>query len=100
MTSWELRTRSLDIASVQIGAVAFYDAGVAGDLGGTFDPRTSAGGGLRIVLPQVDRAVFRIDIGIPLSAEPRPADVPPVALFVAFHQALALTALGDLLRCS
>jgi hypothetical protein len=90
----EYRTRSVELGSIQLGAVAFYDAG---DAFSGFDhvaPKHAVGGGLRLVFPQIERAVLRIDVGAPVTAGPRPSDVPPVALFVAFHQAVGLPEAG------
>jgi len=53
-------------------------------------PKQAVGGGLRIVFPQIDRAVRRLDVGVPMVSGVRPADVPPVA----FHQALPLPSPG------
>ena len=83
----EYRTRSVDLGAVQVGAVAFLDAGDAFDAWSELDPKQAAGGGIRVVFPQIDRTVLRFDVGVPIH---RPADVPPVSFFVAFHQALEL----------
>lgn len=85
--NFEYRTRSFDLVAIQIGAVGFFDAGDAFDGFTDFDPKQSAGGGLRVVFPQIDRAVLRLDVGVPLH---RPAGVDPLSFFVAFHQALEL----------
>lgn len=83
----EYRTRSFDLVAVQVGAVGFFDAGDAFDRWSDLDPKQSAGGGLRIVFPQIDRAVLRLDLGVPIHRAP---DVDPFSFFVAFHQALEL----------
>jgi hypothetical protein len=57
-------------------------------------PKHAVGGGLRVVFPQIDRAVLRLDVGVPVTAGPRPPDVPPVAFFLAFHQAISLPSVG------
>jgi hypothetical protein len=89
----EYRTRAIDLVVAQVGAALFYDAGDAFNGFDRLDPKQSVGGGLRIVFPQIDRAVLRVDVGVPVGHPP--ADVPPVSLFVAFHQALALPILGQ-----
>lgn len=83
----EYRTRSFDLVAIQIGAVAFFDAGDAFHRWSELDPKQSVGGGLRIVFPQIDRAVLRLDLGVPIHRAP---DVDPYSFFVAFHQALEL----------
>jgi hypothetical protein len=94
-TNLEYRTRSYDLVAIQVGAAAFYDAGDAFSGFDHLDPKQSVGGGLRFVFPQLDRSVLRVDVGVPVSSGPRPADVPPVSLFVAFHQALVLPVVGS-----
>ena len=93
-TNLEYRTRSLALGSVQIGAVAVYDAGDAFNGFDHLAPKHGAGGGLRIVFPQIERAVLRLDVGVPIIAGARPSDVPPVSFFVAFHQAISLPSAG------
>ncbi len=90
----EYRTASVDLAAVQVGAAAFYDVGDAFSGFDRIRPKQSVGGGLRIVFPQIDRSVLRLDVGVPLTDGPRPADVPPVSLFLAFHQAVGLPVVG------
>jgi hypothetical protein len=94
-TNLEYRSRSLDLAAVQIGAAAFYDVGDAFSGFDHLDPKQSIGGGLRIVFPQISRSVLRLDVGVPVSSGPRPPDVPPVSVFFAFHNALTLPTIGS-----
>jgi hypothetical protein len=80
----EYRTRGVDVLSAQVGLVAFYDcAGVADDIS-TFEFRQGTGAGLRIVFPQAERTVLRLDWGIPLSG-----DIPqlPGTIYFTFGQA-------------
>ena len=90
----ELRSRSIALGSVFLGAVAFYDVGDAQSGFDHLSPKQAVGGGLRIVFPQIDRAVLRLDVGVPMVSGVRPADVPPISFFVAFHQALTLPSPG------
>jgi hypothetical protein len=99
----EYRTRSVDILTAQIGLVAFYDVGEAwngwGSLPGTlcratssttaqtFCPVQGAGAGLRILFPQLDRIVFRTDLGFPLGAGRDLPGVTPIAFFFSLGQA-------------
>jgi hypothetical protein len=90
VSNLEFRSRPIELASLQFGAAAFYDVGDAFDGFENLRPKHSVGIGLRVLLPQVTRALLRLDVGVPLSASPLPADVPPVAFFVTFGQALGL----------
>ena len=78
----ELRTRPLLFLSSFWGLVLFYDAGDAFDEWAqpekeapdylafrSFNPRSGAGIGLRLLMPQLDRSVFRIDLGFPLNRD-------------------------------
>jgi hypothetical protein len=66
----ELRTRPIELWTVQLGGVAFFDAGTAWDEGEPVDIRQGVGLGLRLLFPQLDRTVMRIDWGVPLQLEP------------------------------
>jgi hypothetical protein len=63
----ELRSTSLDILSAQVGAAAFYDAGDAWDPMEKVRLKQSVGVGLRVLFPEFDRIVMRVDWGLPLS---------------------------------
>ena len=93
-TNLEYRTRSIDLAAIHFGATLFYDVADAFDDFADLDPKHALGGGLRVVFPQLDRAVLRFDLGVPVTTAPRPSDVPPVSFFVAFHQAFSLPTVG------
>ncbi|HXS19351.1 MAG TPA: hypothetical protein VN764_19270, partial [Polyangiaceae bacterium] len=72
------------VLSAQVGLVAFYDvAGVADDIS-TLEMRQGTGAGLRVVFPQAERTVLRLDWGIPLSG-----DLPqlPGSIYFTFGQA-------------
>ena len=75
--------------SVQIGGVAFYDAGDAFFAWRDLDMRQAVGVGARILFPQLDRMVFRADVGFPLTRS-IPGGVAPVTFFVTFGQAFSL----------
>jgi len=66
----EFRTRPVELWTVQLGGVAFFDAGTAWDEGEPVDLRQGVGLGLRILFPQLDRTVMRVDWGVPLQLEP------------------------------
>lgn len=64
----EWRSLPLDLASVQLGAAAFYDTGAI-----FHEPRDavfhhSLGAGIRFLFPQFNRGVYRLDAAVPLDA--------------------------------
>jgi hypothetical protein len=93
-TNLEYRTRSIELAAIHLGATLFYDVADAFDRFEQLSPKHAVGGGVRLVFPQIDRAVLRFDLGVPVTAGPRPEGVPPVSFFVAFHQAFSLPTVG------
>ncbi len=90
----EYRTRPFEIWKVQLGGVAFYDAGDAFNGFSSFRPVHDVGFGLRALFPTFDRIVFRADVGFPISASPIPASVGPATFFVTFGQGFPLPSLG------
>ena len=76
----ELRSTALNLWTIHIGAVLFYDAGDAPtgldqyDQQGVYQPggyHQDAGLGLRILLPQFNRDVIRLDLAFPFEQDPR-----------------------------
>ena len=63
----EYRTLPKDLLTLQVGLVGFYDAGHAADEISQLKLRHSIGVGARIFIPQINRAVIRIDFGQPLN---------------------------------
>jgi len=90
----EYRTRPFEIWKVQLGGVAFYDAGEAFNGFANFQPVHDVGFGLRALFPTFDRVVFRADVGFPISASPLPAGVGAATFFVTFSQAFPFPSLG------
>jgi hypothetical protein len=88
----ELRTSSLDILSARVGAVAFYDVAGVGDSLPTAYPNQSLGAGVRVLFPQINRQVFRVDWAVPFTAGPgrRPDRALPGSIYFAFGQAFDL----------
>ena len=80
----ELRSRAWDLRTVQLGWALFWDGGDAFDDVDTLDFRHSVGAGLRILLPQVNREVIRVDFGVPLSGR---ESGPAGWVFLGFFQA-------------
>jgi outer membrane protein assembly factor BamA len=87
----ELRTRSVDVLSVQVGLAAFYDAGHAARRFSELSARQAVGLGFRVLIPQLDRVVFRVDWATPLSAGYDPL---PGAFFATFGQAFSMPELA------
>ncbi len=82
--SVELRTSAVNVLSARIGAAAFYDVGGVGAEVRDVALHQSLGAGVRILFPQLNRQVFRVDWAAPLTA---PYHALPGALFVGFGQA-------------
>jgi hypothetical protein len=94
----EFRSTSIDILKLQWGGVAFYDVGDASNRStGPFDfnllrVKHSVGAGLRVLFPQVNRLVFRLDFAFPLNRGPFPETginkpVDPFGFYFTFDQA-------------
>jgi hypothetical protein len=80
----EFRTRPLEIFSTQLAAVAFYDVGDAFERFGDLELKHGVGAGIRFLAPQLDRDVFRLDVGVPV-----PFDAPggETTIIATFNQA-------------
>ncbi len=83
----ELRTRPIDVLSAQLGGAVFYDVGDAASSLGVLEPKQGVGLGARILFPQTERLVMRVDWAMPLSGPDEPL---PGALFVTFGQAFTM----------
>ncbi len=86
----EFRTRSVDIFSVQAGAVAFWDVGDAFDGWGQMRIKHGVGLGLRAVFPQFSRHVWRLDWGVPLTRSAAPNGMFPGEFVLTFQHAFPL----------
>ncbi|MBK9265151.1 MAG: hypothetical protein IPM54_35890 [Polyangiaceae bacterium] len=86
----EFRTRSIDILSVQTGAVAFWDVGDAFDGWDEMRIKHGVGVGLRAVFPQFSRDVWRIDWGIPLTRSAAPNGPFPGEFVLTFLHAFPM----------
>ena len=86
----ELRSTSLDILSAQVGAAAFYDVGDASDHVDNFRLKQSVGLGLRVLFPEFDRIVMRVDWGFPLAPTPDNPRPLPGGFFLSFGQAFGM----------
>lgn len=86
----ELRSRPVEILSCQLAMVGFFDAGDAFRDFRHLQPVQSLGFGVRALFPQLDRGVFRADLGFPIERPIDPATRAPIAPFaflVSFGQA-------------
>jgi len=92
----ELRTSAVNILSARVGLAAFYDVGGVGKQLPDVRLRQSAGAGVRVLFPQVNRQVFRLDWAAPLSP---PYRALPGAVYFTFGQAFDMpgTKLPDVL---
>ena len=88
----ELRTRPAELWTVQLGATAFFDTGAAWDRDETPAYRQSIGTGLRLVFPQLERSVMRIDWAVPLELDPEigVTSILPGRFIVTFDQAFPM----------
>lgn len=89
-SNFEYRSRPVEILSLQLGGAAFYDLGSAFDEIESFDVSQSAGFGMRALFPQLDRVVFRVDVGFPIEPDGLPPGVSPVSFFASFEQAFPM----------
>jgi hypothetical protein len=89
----EFRTRPVEILSAEVGGVLFFDvADAANGSIGALRPYQSAGGGIRVLFPWLDREVFRADLGVPLQHPQSVSSTgggppPPVNFVITFAQA-------------
>ena len=82
------------MTTLQLGGALFYDSGDAFDGFSNLHLKHSVGVGMRLLIPQLDRTVFRVDWGVPLEPPGQDASTPqrrfrtlPGALFFTFGQA-------------
>jgi len=88
----EFRSRSAEVLKCQVGGVVFYDVGDAAQGFNMLHAKQSVGTGVRILLPQLNRMVFRADIALPMQRGPFPetgiqTKVDPVGFYLSFGQA-------------
>ncbi|HLK37051.1 MAG TPA: hypothetical protein VKU41_09905 [Polyangiaceae bacterium] len=85
----ELRSRPWEILSCQLAGTLFYDAGDAFYGLGQFQAFQSIGVGFRALFPQLDRIVFRADLGFPIERplDPTGRPIAPYGFVITFGQA-------------
>jgi len=81
VSNLEFRSRPVQIFSVQLAAVLFYDLGDAFDSFDEVHLKQGMGGGIRFLAPQLDRDVFRIDLGFPVPLDQTGGEVSVIATF-------------------
>lgn len=81
VSNLEFRTRPLEIFSAQLGGVVFYDMGDAFDKFGALELKHGVGAGIRFLAPQLDRDVFRIDVGVPIPFDATGGETTVIATF-------------------
>ena len=64
----EARSRPLPLGALRFGGLAFYDAGHAAASLSALRPRQDVGLGLRLLIPQLNFYVLRVDWAFPLQA--------------------------------
>jgi len=88
----EFRSRSLQLWTIQLAGVLFYDVGDAFNGFAQLKLKQGAGFGLRLVFPQLERVVTRIDWGFPLTPHTYSGSLFS-GLVVTFGQAFGLPTL-------
>jgi len=90
----EFRTRPVRLLSLQVGGVAFFDAGDTAFGWKSLSPKQSAGFGIRTLIPWLNRVVFRGDFGFPLNRTQAacptpgtPCKIDPYNFYFSFEQA-------------
>jgi hypothetical protein len=90
----EFRTRSIDVWTLQLGLVGFYDVGDAFNGLSLLHPYESVGVGARALFPQLDRLVVRLDVGFPMGDGARLPGMTPASFFIALSQAFGTPGIG------
>jgi hypothetical protein len=83
----EYRSDPVELSAIQLGFTLFADVGDAFDDWKAMQLKQSAGFGFRLVFPQLQRSVMRLDLGFPLTQGVLPASQSHVDLVVTFGQA-------------
>jgi outer membrane protein assembly factor BamA len=77
----EFRTRPIQLFSVQLAAALFHDMGTAFDKFGSVRLLHGLGAGIRFLAPQLDRDVFRVDVGFPVPSDAPGGELSVIATF-------------------
>jgi hypothetical protein len=81
VSNLEFRSRPLQLWSAQLAGVLFHDMGDAFDRFGDIHLLHGMGVGLRFLLPELDRDVFRVDLGFPVPSNSPRGETSVIATF-------------------
>jgi hypothetical protein len=81
ISNLEFRSRPIQIVSAQLAAVLFHDMGDAFNKVGDLHLLHGVGFGLRFLLPELDRDVFRVDVGFPVPSNAPGGETSVIATF-------------------
>ena len=84
--NFEYRSPPLRWSFIHLGVATFYEGGSVYEALSDYEWKHSVGGGLRLLFPQLNRSVFRIDIAKPLSPYPDGQASPPFVLSIGSAQ--------------
>ena len=84
--NFEYRSPPLRWSFIHIGVALFYEGGSVYQTFDEYEWKHSVGGGIRLLFPQLNRSVFRIDIARPLSPYPSDLSTPPIVLSIGSAQ--------------
>jgi len=91
----EWRSRPFRLRSLHVGGAVFWDSGDAADGLGALRIKHAAGVGLRVLVPNLNRIVFRADLGVPLAiGGPLAPGLAPASFFIAVGQAFPVPQVG------
>ncbi|HVY49709.1 MAG TPA: hypothetical protein VHB21_27635 [Minicystis sp.] len=88
--NFEFRTRPLEILTLETAACVFFDVGDAFTDWNQLLLKHDVGAGLRMSLPQLNRLVFRLDWGFPLTPVPGVPSPWPGNFVITFGQAFGM----------
>lgn len=91
----EFRSVPLELFGAHLAGVMFCDSGHAADSMQELSLKYSCGGGLRLLFPQFDRVVFRLDVGMPLSDDYPGSEHPSPGWIFSFGQALGFPSIVE-----
>ena len=69
LANFEYRSQPWLLQSIHVGVVAFYDVGAVYRKLRAARFHHDVGAGLRVLFPQLNRTVFRLDLGVPLDSK-------------------------------
>jgi hypothetical protein len=81
VSNLEFRSHPIEIFTVQLAGVVFHDMGDAFDQFDKIHLLQGAGAGIRFLAPQLDRDVFRVDVGFPIPANAPHGEISVIATF-------------------